>query len=391
MTGSFASWKFHRILVLMVAVMLVPLRRDLGAALSEWTTFRPLDLGLPADEVTALHQDDKGRIWIGTPRGGIAVFDGVNWTPRHVEFPTPFVGVVEDIATDSQERAWAIIGNDLWRYEGGIWKTFEGGVGIGIADKTVAQRTGAECWNSDVEDVRPEVANGVPFVSGEPIDLAIDDEDRLWIAARRSDRLIYRFDGSQVACWDDPLLAALDSEDLYRLHILPQGQILAQVASLSTPLLRYDGEQWSAFPRLPPDVAYSWLTTGPTGVLWVGAQFGVFRYESGTWGKVTAWSEDRGYSWAIAADNTGGAWVVIRQLNDTGSLLHVQESGVEEVPYPDKELIDNQTEINLLVDRDNNLWLGDSAGLHRYAAEATVVGERSWAEVKANRAPPRGP
>jgi ligand-binding sensor domain-containing protein len=56
-----------------------------------WTVYNTLNSGLPNNWVYAIAIDGQGNKWIGTLGGGLAKFDGVNWTVYNTEnYGLPF-------------------------------------------------------------------------------------------------------------------------------------------------------------------------------------------------------------------------------------------------------------------------------------------------------------
>jgi ligand-binding sensor domain-containing protein len=58
---------------------------NLGGGLAKfdgvnWTVYNTSNSGLPYNYVFAIAIDGQGNKWIGTNGGGLAKFDGVNWT-----------------------------------------------------------------------------------------------------------------------------------------------------------------------------------------------------------------------------------------------------------------------------------------------------------------------
>ena len=76
------------------------------------------EAGLPQSQVLAIHQDQRGYLWLGTQGGGITRFDGYSfWTPNSSLDEQPF-NVVNDIAEDSQGTLWIATENGLFFYDG---------------------------------------------------------------------------------------------------------------------------------------------------------------------------------------------------------------------------------------------------------------------------------
>jgi len=86
-----------------------------------WTVYNTGNSGLPHNGVHALALDAQGNKWIGT-QGGLAQFDGVKWTVYNMansELPNNWVW---SLAIDAQGNKW--IGTD----GGGLAAYREGGV-----------------------------------------------------------------------------------------------------------------------------------------------------------------------------------------------------------------------------------------------------------------------
>ena len=70
MAGKISSWLFFIFLVL----------NFLFAQNPEWVVYNTSNSGLPDNFVRSIAVDPQGNKWIGTYGGGLAKFDGVNWT-----------------------------------------------------------------------------------------------------------------------------------------------------------------------------------------------------------------------------------------------------------------------------------------------------------------------
>lgn len=92
------------------------------------------------------------------------------------------------------------------------------------------------------------------------------------------------------------------------------------------------------------------------------------------------WDEVKeGSTRAIAADSSGGVWVVYGR--DKGRVVHWKEGVVSEYPYPEEQEY-NSSFIYLLVDWNNQLWLGAAEGLYLLREGPTAVEPKSWGAVK---------
>jgi ligand-binding sensor domain-containing protein len=74
---------------------------------------------------------DRGNKWIGTDGGGLAKFDGVNWTVYNTSNSGLPGNSVNAIAIDGQGNKW------IGTYGGGLAK-FDGVIGLFIKLQTLA-------------------------------------------------------------------------------------------------------------------------------------------------------------------------------------------------------------------------------------------------------------
>ena len=83
--------------------------------------------GLPSDRITALSLDQKGGVWVTTPKG-VSRFFGGSWT----NYPKPPVGdlVAGIVASSDGEHAWVGGSDGLARLRDGQWEHFAGGTTV---------------------------------------------------------------------------------------------------------------------------------------------------------------------------------------------------------------------------------------------------------------------
>lgn len=83
--------------------------------------------GLPADKITAIAMDDKGGVWVVTPKGVSRYADG-GWT----NFPAPPVGdlVAGIVAIGDGQLAWAGGSDGIARLREGQWERYAAGTAV---------------------------------------------------------------------------------------------------------------------------------------------------------------------------------------------------------------------------------------------------------------------
>jgi ligand-binding sensor domain-containing protein len=359
------------------------LSAQLSFAASTWNYISPHNLGLPSNTITALHQDQSGTFWVATRDGGLAEFTDTRWT---IHSQTQEFWTITSIASDSQGTLWAIgEGGRLWRYFQDKWNHWEGGTVGAISDKRAKPVAGEPCIlypGYDFFSVSPEVYEGVPYINEAYIsEIKVDQQDHLWILyIEPVPKLILRFDGEKIECWEDGEgLPDQFSQSGWTLEITPEGNIWI---SMRNQMSEYKNDQWSPLPAAPKA---RHLTTGINGVIWAGAPYEVFKHIDNNWEKKLEWDSSEGWIRAVAADSLGGVWVVYG--NTSPNLVHLKEGKRIEYSYPVEIQLANQTIICLLVDQDNQLWLGDPEGLYMLDENATSVLQKTWGEIKTDIQP----
>jgi ligand-binding sensor domain-containing protein len=79
---------------------------------------------LPDDWVTAIAIDVQGNKWIGTYRGGLAKFDGINWTVYDIWNSKLPSNTVFSIAIDGQGNKWIGTDKGLVKFDGVNWVVY---------------------------------------------------------------------------------------------------------------------------------------------------------------------------------------------------------------------------------------------------------------------------
>jgi hypothetical protein len=215
-----------------------------------WQTYRAEDLGLEQDKVHALEVGSDGRLWIGTSAGA-AVFDGQKWTP----FTTATSGLVNDfvmslaiaprpqgdvvwfgtqrgisrldtatgewinategwssiadLLIDSSGRLWAAtLGGGLSLWDGESWHSyrvsnseipfntvqavFEAEPGILWVGAALPTEVGGVLATFDGKRWITYTPRNSGFSGAEPLTIAQDEKQRIWIGTRSGGVDIYQ-------------------------------------------------------------------------------------------------------------------------------------------------------------------------------------------------------
>jgi ligand-binding sensor domain-containing protein len=102
----------------------------------EFIIYDKWNSGLPDNDVRAIAIDAQGNKWIGTYWGGLAKFDGVNWTVYNTSNSGLPYNRVTAIAIDGQGNKWIGTPGALAKFDGVKWTIYNpsnsglpGGVG----------------------------------------------------------------------------------------------------------------------------------------------------------------------------------------------------------------------------------------------------------------------
>ncbi len=93
--------------------------------------------GLPDNWVYSIAIDDSGNKWIGTSGGGLARFDGTNWTVYNTSNSGLSSNHIYSIAIDSSGNKWIGTNGGLARFDGTNWTVYNIG-NSGLPDNNVS-------------------------------------------------------------------------------------------------------------------------------------------------------------------------------------------------------------------------------------------------------------
>ena len=110
-----------------------------------WTVYNTSNSGLPDNRVNAIAIDGQGNKWIGTYGidnkfmgvvfGGLAKFDGVNWTVYNTSNSGLPYNDVRAIAIDGQGNKWIGTSRGLAKFDGVNWRVYKIAVNAIVIDK----------------------------------------------------------------------------------------------------------------------------------------------------------------------------------------------------------------------------------------------------------------
>jgi signal transduction histidine kinase/CheY-like chemotaxis protein/ligand-binding sensor domain-containing protein len=223
----------------------------------EWLTAR-LPAGIGSTWITRIVVDSAGVMWFGTLGGGVARFDGANWSvvDERDGLPNP---EVKDIAEGAGGVLYVATNDGVARFDGARWTVLPP-MGRGRAMSTVN---------------RLHVSTGAA------------GRDVLW--AGLDDAGVGRFeDGAWTVYTTASGLPDNRVSDFVETAAL-DGRSALVVATFGGGLARFDGDRWTAYAgdRATPNALVQCLheTTEKDGTpaLWAGTSRGLAKFERGRW------------------------------------------------------------------------------------------------------------
>jgi len=321
-----------------------------------------------SSRVSAILQDSKGHLWIGTTNG-LGFFDGQSWTRYSTSDGLPgnditslveaggtiLAGTTDGVAqldgsnfaavTETQGRA--VHGMFLDK-DGNLWLTGDGG----IAKRPAA---GGHLLTYNQSNFPAEtVYGGLQAPDG-----------TLYFA---SDAGVLRFDGRTFDLWAVPNVPTRSGY----VYIMP-GPTSSQVWFLDdnieyTDQFDLEHSAWSRIPNLPCDncVPLAW---GADGRLWAAGSEGMWIIQGGKATHVSsAQGLPAGQTRAVALGPDGSAWI-----GTNAGVAHYVGSTVTTVFSTTNAGLADDTVNRLLVASDGSLWVATNSDLSRRTPDGQWV------------------
>lgn len=238
-----------------------------------WRKFElPDELVVPPRYPLCVHVGRQDRVWV--KGGDLAVRDRSGW--RKVEKSEYSIGFPNAIADDRNGTIWFATKRGLVTYDGSSWNRLPG----------------------------PMAAEG----DSSFLDVCIDRDDTLW--ALMQGRGVARYRGS---VWDlyTHENGALPGNRVQDMTIDRQGNIwVACTKKALNPtqggVCKFDGERWELIEGIDDAEI---VAVDTAGMVWIGSDVGVFRFDGISWEQVTANDEDFTHSHMLFADSSGRMWI----------------------------------------------------------------------------------
>jgi ligand-binding sensor domain-containing protein len=245
-----------------------------------WTVYNTSNSGLPHNNVNAIAIDGQGNKWIGTVGspgvvGGLAKFDGVNWTVYNIYY-------VRAIAIDGQGNKW--IGTEyggLAKFDGVNWTVYNtsnsglpsNGVNAiaidGVGNKWIGTYGGLAKFDGVSWTVYKRTNSNLP--SDSVYAIAIDEQGNKWIGTYRG---LAKFDGVNWTVYKTSN-SGLPNNYVSAITIDEYGN--KWIGTYGGGIAKFDGANWVVFTTANsglPNNNILTITIDKKGNKWIGMDFG---------------------------------------------------------------------------------------------------------------------
>lgn len=325
--------------------------------------------GFPSETITAIHRDRSGFLWVGS-REGLARWDGYE-----VEVFQHAVSDPSSLSDDAVRRIYEDRSGRLWV-----------GTDAGGLQRLDLATGKFESFRHDPEDPHSLDHDGVyAIVQG--------DGDELWVGTQQGlNRLdpdsgyVERFaaDPEDPAALPHPWIYDLFRDRAGRIWVATVGGGVAWIDPHAGRFTRVPfGESAQATDR--STLTYS-IVEGPSGEVWVGAEDGVFRYDTATASLERVpviglrGKEELAIVTAIAFDGSGTLWATTW---NGGLLGYETATGMTRNYHHDPAREDGLSTDRLaclFIDPGGEVWIGSwGGGVQRFSSEAgmfTMIRDR---------------
>lgn len=305
--------------------------------------------GPASDRILALHEDDEGRLWIGTQDAGLSVLEAGSF--RHLSICNG-VCQVNDILQGPDKALWIATNKGLLTLDPNSRRErwIQRSEGSGYAH--LASDGQGRIYVGGYDGLQVAVGQklqSIPLPGGDKrILLLKSSDDDLLVSTERELHLYdpVRRQWRPTGVHEFATYAARDADGQWWIY-LASGQVLRQDRAGT----------WRDVPEL--SIGITSLAWDDEGNLWVGSgSKGLLRIRKPLFGLLSApHSRANVPGRAVIADGRGGLWFG----TNCGPLLHRLHDGVLRT-LPVERMHKNYCVSSLLLDREGALWVGTTGG-----------------------------
>ncbi len=331
-----------------------------------WQSYTQNNSGLPNDTVSVIVKDEENNKWIGL-KGGFAIFDETSWETHNMFPPSSYTPIIENIVIDANGIAWidaheynsglykydgdSIIYMDwpppLYNYisdmkfdnEGNLWMS----IWSGMNEFGLAMYDGTEFIEYDFSEMTDYLRNHSQSI-------VIDANDNKWIGSMEDGLLKYK-EGTIEQI----------NEGIFGLHFpiemaIENNNRLWMAAYHG--LLEYDSGEWNYYAyynsEYPAEYSYC-VAIDINDKKWIGSEYQLITYDDTNWYVYDTTNSPIEYGSPyienIVIDKNDIKWFTKKGLykfdNESWTIYNTENSAI---PYDDIHC--------LAIDSTGVIWLG---------------------------------
>jgi ligand-binding sensor domain-containing protein len=400
-----------------------------------WTIYNTANSGLPSNSVNGISKQSNGTLWFSTYSGGVASFDGTDWT-AHVaggdaKLPMNSIRGISINAADAvtaisewgfvstlDDTTWTtlslrdelgqitIVNSTFTAANGTLWI----GSRIGLlhydgSTITVYNTDNSGLPSNDITAITEDANGAIWVATGKNIvqyngtwttynsgNSALPDDNFIALASDTAGNVwagsvangFAQFDGTS---WTNYTTTGLPNHNVVDFVQDTSGTIW--MATRASGIISFDGTTFTQYNNFPANTMLTDLLLDTDNHLWVGTTRGAAKFDGTNWtyynSQNTGLPGDTVYALSRdAAGNiylaTGGAWInrggIAKYNGSTWTFLTGQNSGM-----PADNNVNLVDALKVVTDASNNIWVATYYGLLKYNGS-------QWTHFKTNNGLP---
>jgi len=262
--------------------------------------------------------DGTGIIWIGTFRGGVAKYDGTNWTLYNASNSGLPADMVYSLAVDKNRDLWIGTTYGLAKFDGKNWtvcNTSNSGIpnnsvySLAIdkkGNKWIGTAAGLAKLNGKTWTVYNTSNSGIPndYITA----ISIDITGNKWIGTFGG---LVKYNGTNWKVYNTSN-SGLPYNDIYSISLVGNGKVL--IGTWGGGLARFNKNKWTVYKTINsglPDNYISSLAMDEKGNMWIGTLAGLVKYDGTKW-TIFNTSNSRlpdNMVYSLVIDKSGNLWI----------------------------------------------------------------------------------
>ena len=284
------------ILFIIAAITLFPI--ILNAQNPDWVVYSPENTPLLDTDIESMAVDMSGNIWVGTHLGGLAKFNGINWTLYDKSDYGANSNWVSSILLEGQQNIWVgtspcgNIDGCLSMFNGSTWTVYRNSLTRHITSLAIDSQgnkwfgtcnSGLVCFDGENWTVYNTDNSNIP--QNGVATVAIDKQDNKWIGYGFQGYGVARLSGTNWLIYNTTN-SDLPHNDIAKIYVDRFNS--KWIGTYGGGLARFNSGNWTVYNTFNSDLPsnFVWtMTMDKTDTLWVGTgnYGGIAKFYGGFW------------------------------------------------------------------------------------------------------------